>query len=757
MKQAWCCFSAAVIAAAVADEALCEQNDTSGLLQIGARAKAPCKNTTAPACKDKKVLLLTSGVTSSGSNKAYVWGLEDLGFDVTGPLHAPEYAGEPSASEFDLVLLSYGTNVDRQMPKKGQESISSAHINEKVGVITTDHFTAYGCTYENTGFGLGQEFYVQWAESAHLCLFRLASHSNGLSTNDTLCENTVGFCNMQHIHDHPILSGIPDNLHTSMNVSYSFGPPVLNITGHVIMSWEYLNTPAVVVQDDGVEGRTVQYNFAPEFADWWWNSDLLRLMQNIAGWTASCPDDASFLDTTNEGKRQPPSYPCDGEVCLDLGYSVDVNNVNLFDSASVRDGAKDGAVKTLDPSCFIMNPTARSTRVSNEFKKSLSDWARSYQAGLGIKLSGGFFGVKVTVDISHEASFKFQNTRNIQTFEHVRENIAATARLSQLCYEDFDSDVLSDRFLTAIQRVPIDLDGTPSSLDNWVSFIRRYGSAIVTSVSFGTAVRLNYANVGEREDSDDYLHNKFCLGLEWSGESASAGVEFCAQNTKTNNKSEEYIEIQGPNCQTQGCPGGAADACTNGGVIDEDRWATCNAGGVLEDIPQAIQHKFYPISDVLRNLEYYDEASMMDLATAYQSCEFPWTWEEAKHDGTGNRFQGPGCYCRMECQNGGKLDPLSCTCECQQNVAHGWYGPDCSEEFGKCQPGLETGNPEVAYKCPLTGNCGDEACSKSEVCCANNFNDVCCPFGSICDSPLTGRVSCICPDWFTGDCPTSDR
>jgi len=192
-------------------------------------------------------------------------------------------------------------------------------------------------------------------------------------------------------------------------------------------------------------------------------------------------------------------------------------------------------------------------------------------------------------------------------------------------------------------------------------------------------------------------------------------------------------------------------------------------GGDVEAGSSAYRYSFMPISDFLTNVdfdEFYEAALTLEKAVEYSNCPIGqnppmYGWSDSgcrcvrrcenggkldpksctcKCRGNGKQvFSGPTCsetHCVRRCENGGKLDPASCTCKCRGNRQHGFTGPTCSETYGTCQPGINTGNPSEARKCPQSGNCASwsvsHRCKNTDVCCATSIGTKCCPFGSTC-------------------------
>jgi hypothetical protein len=146
------------------------------------------------------------------------------------------------------------------------------------------------------------------------------------------------------------------------------------------------------------------------------------------------------------------------------------------------------------------------------------------------------------------------------------------------------------------------------------------------------------------------------------------------------------------------------------------------------------------IAEIFTHMGYHDESWTMRKAIEFHMChapQFKWTKLEDGDEHT--------CVCDVECKNGGTLDHDTCTCDCPRDNFHGWSGADCSEEFGMCQMGENSGNADAARKCAVDNVCSSPVwtgyCHSTEVCCLTHFEGKCCPFGYSCGCDVN---SCEC-------------
>jgi len=185
------------------------------------------------------------------------------------------------------------------------------------------------------------------------------------------------------------------------------------------------------------------------------------------------------------------------------------------------------------------------------------------------------------------------------------------------------------------------------------------------------------------------------------------------------------------------------------------------SSGDMTSPSSAFGFTFKEISEVLNQMGMTKEAGMLEKAVEFHGCQSPglvWSINESGDY---------GCACNLKCENGGKLDAKSCSCNCRGDEFHGWHGATCGEAYGQCQMGLDSGNEGAARKCAVDGTCKSNfwgaVCGNTEVCCLTDFHGACCPFGSQCDcgtsscSCLVPPLGCARPDtWKDGSKPPEE-
>lgn len=147
------------------------------------------------------------------------------------------------------------------------------------------------------------------------------------------------------------------------------------------------------------------------------------------------------------------------------------------------------------------------------------------------------------------------------------------------------------------------------------------------------------------------------------------------------------------------------------------------------------------MSGVFGHMGYQNYSSAMKKAVEYHMCKPPnFKWLVVGQEHT--------CKCDLDCKNGGVLDVEKCVCQCPSDDYHGWTGSDCSDPWGSCQMGVNSGNKAAARQCPVDNVCASPlwsaTCHSTEVCCLTPISGKCCPFGYSCDCDADS-CECVAP------------
>merc|ERR1719195_1846741 len=234
------------------------------------------------------------------------------------------------------------------------------------------------------------------------------------------------------------------------------------------------------------------------------------------------------------------------------------------------------------------------------------------------------------------------------------------------------------------------------------------------------------------------MKSGLCLKFGWVG-AGNAGLQLCSNNSRCDDGSKSS-ESQKSSCVAiGGDPSLQSRMCQT--EVSQETLESWLEGGDVDAGSTAYRYSFMSLSDFLTNVDFekFSEAALtLRKAVEYSNCRIGQTppveaWEDSS------------CRCVRTCENGGTLDPTTCTCNCRGNAKQGWTGPTCSDTYGSCQPGVGTGNEGAARRCPVSGTCASwydsHICSATEVCCATSFGTKCCPFGSSCSC---GARDCTC-------------
>ncbi len=211
---------------------------------------------------NKKALVLGDG--NGNSNSAYQSILQGAGFATTVVASgAANYANNPAASSFGVIIVSPGTTYGQDMPGAGQTAITSAQNGGQTGVIFTE-WAAY-----NVGANIYQTL-------KNILLF---TRSSGFETPQTYTLTQNG---------HPIWNGMPNNFTTSVSVGGNIGNTLIN-SGVQIATCSQCSSIGVAVRDAS-GARIVQLAHAAGYNNYQWYNDanLSKMMANASLWAARC-------------------------------------------------------------------------------------------------------------------------------------------------------------------------------------------------------------------------------------------------------------------------------------------------------------------------------------------------------------------------------------------------------------------------------------------------------------------------------------
>jgi hypothetical protein len=386
-------------------------------------------------------------------------------------------------------------------------------------------------------------------------------------------------------------------------------------------------------------------------------------------------------------------------------------------------------------SCFVEEHCSTATVKHSRSFSSRQSWQQAYVQNFGIELEGGHAGFTGGFGLDNGES-------RDDSWQRRQEVLWASITRTQKCFQFrinclTNPDYLSDRARELLEQLPYDTTDA-AAMRYWaVLFIQRFGTHIAVHSSHGAMIQATSVTSSKCEWSSACrtMAAEAKLGfLRYADLEANFNHSDCTGH----NGCEETAQVA--------CAAVGGDPATTVGLCGPDvaqadlnRWL---ASGNPETGSSTISLELRPISEVLMQMGFWDQALQMETAAEYYACRASSdaTWQQNGED-------DHGCQCTVQCMNGGVLDPLSCTCTCPGDETHGFVGPTCEETYGKCVRGVGASDtPSARGRACKEGNmCGGiertEHCGDADVCCNTDSLGTCCPFGSYCD--CDGR-SCLC-------------
>jgi len=396
----------------------------------------------------------------------------------------------------------------------------------------------------------------------------------------------------------------------------------------------------------------------------------------------------------------------------------------------------------LPDSCFV---EAQCPAVhSSEFRSfsSVDKWTQYYSSKFGVSAKVGYYGF--TESISASVGSTISNIARSQ-----RELTYAASIFQKKCYAliqsegcTYNQSSWADNFKQRLKELPHGSPYDEEKMMAWkTGFIQAFGTHIAVESSHGAKIQALTSMDSRHESAKDCTSSSICSSFGFILAESSNDCQISSNTTSCDDSSslkssltEKCVAVGGKPSEQFSVSGAKASA------QEIEKWVS---GANVDTDSSAINYDLIPISELLNgaDLAYQPVADTLQKAVEYANClvgQKPplQEWIDGK------------CQCVRECENGGTLNPSSCTCECRGDVQHGWVGVTCSETYGKCQPGPGTGNPSAADRCPLNNRCspdwGQKTCEDTDVCCATDFGAKCCPFGNTCDCGA-GSCDCVAP------------
>jgi len=307
----------------------------------------------------------------------------------------------------------------------------------------------------------------------------------------------------------------------------------------------------------------------------------------------------------------------------------------------------------------------------------------------------------------------------------------------------YDAKYLNPEALTLLQGLPVGRDDADAMQEWEENFIRRYGTHASLGSEHGAQVRATASSSSKSRSMEWYLKNAVAaeVSVDWGAAGGSMGFNMSEEEDVSRRTEEVSYSTR---CATVGGDPAALSPCIN------QRSTQSNAQAVeakLQDFwtpsdlstgQSAFSLYLKEVTDILGNMGHHNHSRAMRKAVEYHMCQAPHFSWAALDDGAEH-----ACTCSLECKNGGTLDVSKCECSCPSDNYHGWTGADCSESWGSCQMGANSGNKDPARRCPVDNTCASPlwsaACHSTEVCCLTHFAGKCCPFGYSCNCDVEFR------------------
>jgi len=435
-----------------------------------------------------------------------------------------------------------------------------------------------------------------------------------------------------------------------------------------------------------------------------------------------------------------PGFDVVDSSFLGKGYDVMQTDLWTFENVYPTEFYRLDAPET----CFRVRMCPRVETVETNFFNSVEEFSRSFFSSFGIELSGKFMGIKGSLSASMEKSMAQEGSEAKAILEMRMYKRGGCYQMRGECA--YKGEYLSDHVKEVLQGLPTGSDDA-TAMQQWDdNFVKRFGTHISLGSEHGVQMRATASSNSNQQGMEHYLRNalKAEVSLEW-GEHVGGSLGINSENEDETSRRMESASFS-TRCSTIGGDPAAESPCINQQSVESNAETV---EGKLHDFftPQDLttgQSVFSmylkDVADIFTHMGYHNKSWAMRKASEFHMCQAPqfkWAQLEDRDEHT--------CVCNLECKNGGTLDHDTCTCQCLRDNFHGWSGADCSEEFGMCQMGANSGNSGAARKCAVDNVCASPIwkgyCHSTEVCCLTHFKGKCCPFGYSCGCDVD---SCEC-------------
>jgi len=378
----------------------------------------------------------------------------------------------------------------------------------------------------------------------------------------------------------------------------------------------------------------------------------------------------------------------------------------------------------------------------------------SFSFGIEGKLSVTYKGVTASVDAAFDKKQSNHWFSNSAGASGVTMNKQTCHTIEDSCLNGQHQELTLDPTFTSnvkmmMNNTMLSADGTDTKvLERWSEdVIAQSGTHLCTRTDNGAAIKMFTKTDMEGSSSAQCAEFKICLELKAQGTlPVSGSASLCEHNGGCSNGTSVKASYDST-CVAVGGDSTLVsdDVCQTATPVSER--AQFLTSGDLDATSSVIAMDFMPLNTLLERYNYPMEVTdTMEKAIAYHLCKAQFSTGVWEWDTTGT--DGGDCKCTRTCENGGTLDADTCTCTCRGDDLHGWRGDTCTETYGFCQPGTNTGNRAAAEKCTVDNFCSSafrkNACGPTDMCCLTAFGGQCCPFEYTCDCGV-GNCRCVPP------------
>jgi len=307
------------------------------------------------------------------------------------------------------------------------------------------------------------------------------------------------------------------------------------------------------------------------------------------------------------------SAPSAGKIA-ELGKAIDLREANLLADFQELERT---IFEPFKPECFIdETKKIRSSRKFMEYYENSRAFYSSLatQSELDVSLQSSY-----TLGVSLQVATKSKSSETNKVSGMSLNAVAINEKIlvRRGCLEG-DEASLTDRFLADLEDLPAKIEEPweKSSWEPYNSFLKTYGSHVITSVTLGASFRQMIFAESSKSYSERDFEVKSCLSLAGPTAAGELGFKACADITESEKSKASQISTS----DKVFVLGGSLD--TRNKLLDQETRSVEEIQKLLDeasDEPSSIEHTFVAIWNILQsrfqtgspnhirglNLEYY--------------------------------------------------------------------------------------------------------------------------------------------------------